>query len=94
MSDHLKFITTHPPFRVSNLSKLELIRRELRIIAASESADPYADPYLEGMLCDVLDLMNGCLDWEPSDADLTGEPPLTADEMHSAAWKEHQLAHS
>ena len=23
-----------------------------------------------------------------------GEPPLTADEMHSAAWKQHQELHS
>ena len=94
MSHHLKFISTHPPFRVNNYSKLDLIRRELRSIIASEGADPYADPSLENMLEEVLDLMDGYLDWEPSDEDILGEPPMTADEMHSAAWAEHQLAHS
>ena len=46
------------------------------------------------MLEEVLDLMDGYLDWEPSDEDILGEPPMTADEMHSAAWAEHQAAHS
>ena len=32
--------------------------------------------------------------WEPNDDDLCGEPPLTADEMHNAAWKQHQELHS
>jgi len=94
MSDHLKFITTHPPFRVGNYSRLDLIRRELRNIIAIEGADPYADPRLENMLEEVLDLMDSYLDWEPSDEDIMGEPPMTADEMHSAAWAEHQAAHS
>ena len=94
MSAHLKFITTHPPFRVGNHSRLDLIRRELRRILASEGADPYADPHLENMLEEVLDLMDGYLDWEPSDEDILGEPPMTANEMHSAAWAEHQAAHS
>lgn len=31
--------------------------------------------------------------WQPGDEDLCGEPPLTANEMHSMAWKEHQEAH-
>jgi hypothetical protein len=94
VSDHLKFIATHPPFRVNNYSRLDLIRRELRSIIAREGADPYADPRLENMLEEVLDLMDSYLDWEPSDEDILGEPPMTADEMHSAAWAEHQAAHS
>jgi hypothetical protein len=94
MSHHLKFLSTYPPFRVDNLSRLDLIRRELRSIIASVGADPYGDPGLESMLEEVLDLMDNHLDWEPSDADILGEPPMTADEMHTASWKEHQLAHS
>jgi hypothetical protein len=94
MSDHLKFITTHPPFQVRVFSKLDLIRRELRTILASEGADPYGDYRLEGMLEEVLGLMDEYLDWEPSDDDLTGEPPITMAEMHTAAWQEHLAAHS
>lgn len=35
-------------------------------------------------------------DYEPTDADLSdcGEPPLSADERHSAAWQQHLEAHS
>jgi len=94
MSDHLKFITTHPPFRVPRTSKLDLIRKELRTILASESADFYGDPGLENMLEEVLGLMGDYLDWEPSDEDLTGEPPITMAEMHTAAWQEHLAAHA
>jgi len=94
MSDHLKFITTHPPFQVRILSKLDLIRRELRTILASEGVDPYGDYRLEDMLEEVLGLMDDYLDWEPSDADLTGEPPMTMTEMHAGAWKQHLAMHS
>lgn len=31
-------------------------------------------------------------DADPCDED--GEPPMTADEMHTAAWQQHQLMHS
>ena len=33
---------------------------------------------------------------EPTDEEMGygSEPPLTADEMHTAAWKEHQRLHS
>lgn len=30
-------------------------------------------------------------DADPCDED--GEPPMTADEMHTAAWQQHQLLH-
>jgi len=32
--------------------------------------------------------------WQPSDYDLCGEPPMTMDEMHNEAWKQHQELHS
>ncbi|NBX49005.1 hypothetical protein EBT25_03515 [bacterium] len=32
--------------------------------------------------------------WQPSDEDLCGEPPMTADEIHNEAWKQHQELHS
>lgn len=44
---------------------------------------------------EVIPALENELNWEPSDADLGygSEPPLTADEMHTAAWQEHQEAH-
>ena len=96
MSDHLKFITTHPPFRVNDLSKVDLIRRELRAIIAHQDRLDIMDTEigLDDALYEVLEILDGYLDYEPSDEDILGEPPITANEMHSAAWVEHQLAHS
>lgn len=44
---------------------------------------------------EVIPALENELNWEPSDTDLGygSEPPLTADEMHTAAWQEHQEAH-
>lgn len=44
---------------------------------------------------EVIPALENELNWEPNDADLGygSEPPLTADEMHTAAWQEHQEAH-
>jgi hypothetical protein len=32
-------------------------------------------------------------EYDPTD-DISGEPPITAAEMHTAAWKQHQEMHS
>jgi len=37
------------------------------------------------MLSNELDCDGG-----PSDDEICGEPPMTADEMHTAAWRQHQ----
>jgi hypothetical protein len=49
---------------------------------------------VEEELLPALEAVQEALDWEPSDADLGGEPPLTAAEMHSAAWQQHQDTHN
>lgn len=96
MSHHLKFLSTHPPFRVNALSKVDLIRRELRAIIEHQDSLDIMDTEigLDSALYEVLEILDGYLDYEPSDNDLLGEPPMTADEMHTAAWAEHQLAYS
>ena len=95
MSNHLKFITTHPPFRVNDQTKVELIRQELeRILKHQEKLHEMDTDYaLETAVGEALEALEGYLDWGPSDDDLIGEPPITADEMHSAAWQEHLAAH-
>lgn len=50
-------------------------------------------PGLNTCLDELIDCLTEFLDWEPSDADMD-PTPVTANEMHSAAWKEHQEAHS
>jgi len=44
---------------------------------------------------DAIGSLERATEWdEPTDNDLTGEPPMTADEMHTAAWIQHQAMHS
>ena len=81
---------------VGDYTRLNLIRHELNAILQREYKCHEMDssPGLDNMLEEVITIMEEWLDYEPSDAELSpGEPPLTADEMHSAAWKEHQEAH-
>jgi hypothetical protein len=49
---------------------------------------------VEEELLPALEAVQEALDWEPSDADLGGEPSLTAAEMHTAAWQQHQDTHN
>jgi hypothetical protein len=41
------------------------------------------------MLSNEMEYVDG-----PSDDEICGEPPMTADEMHTAAWRQHQELHS
>ena len=96
MSHHLKFLSTHPPFRVNDLSKLDLIRRELRAIIEHQDSLDIMDTEigLDSVLYEVLEILDGYLDYEPSDDDMGGEPPMTLTEMHAGAWKQHIAMHS
>ena len=96
MSHHLKFLSTHPPFRVNSYSKLDLIRKELNAIIKYESSAGMFeyDPYLIGAAEKAVDALSGFLDYDPTPEDGVGEPPMTMDEMHTEAWKEHVAMHS
>ena len=96
MSDHLKFFTTHPPYRVNDYSKVELIRKELEKILEHQSKlhEMDTDYALEEAVGEALGCLEKYLDWGPSDDDLIGEPPMTMAEMHAGAWKQHLEAHS
>jgi hypothetical protein len=96
MSHHLKFLSTHPPFRVNDLSKVDLIRRELRAIIEHQDSLDIMDTEigLDSVLYEVLEILDGYLDYEPSDDDMGGEPPMTLTEMHAGAWKQHIAMHS
>jgi hypothetical protein len=96
MSHHLKFLSTHPPFRVNDLSKVDLIRRELRAIIENQDSLDIMDTEigLDSALYEVLEILDGYLDYEPSDDDLGGEPPMTLTEMHAGAWRQHVAMHS
>lgn len=73
--------------------KLELIRDELQNILDREMKCPIMDssPGLEDMLCEVIQIMSDFIDYQPSDEEMNpSEPPITMNEMHSAAWAQKQ----
>jgi len=70
--------------------KLQLIEETLIDINATELfTDDQKDHLLDAiaLLQDVLKDFN-----DPGDS--FGEPPVTLDEMHTAAWQQHQEMHS
>ncbi len=54
--------------------------------------DEHLDPHTRDVLDEVIGMLSDELDYDPTPNE-PGEPPMTMDEMHSAAWKEHQEMH-
>jgi hypothetical protein len=86
---------------MNELQKLEGIIQELNEILTRDSKrhemDEHLTPTLRSLIEEeIIPALENELNWEPSDADLGygSEPPMTADEMHTAAWQQHQEAHS
>jgi hypothetical protein len=93
-----------PTYRQPKLNeyyKLADILEELQAMSQRESKRHEMDQHLTPSMLALLDneiipMLQNELEWEPSDADLGygTEPPMTADEMHTAAWRQHQEMHS
>ena len=49
---------------------------------------------IEDDLLPALELVMTCIDYEPSDEEMGGEPPVTMAEMHSAAHAQHVAFHN
>jgi hypothetical protein len=45
---------------------------------------------------EIIPMLSNEMEYDggPSDDEICGEPPMTADEMHTAAWRQHQELHS
>ena len=85
-------------FQMSECKRIDLILKELFAICQREDKRDWPDrqlPYeAPELILEAIGLLERATEWgEPTDDELTGEPPITADEMHTAAWKEHQEAH-
>jgi hypothetical protein len=87
----------------SILSKLTAeYQRQVAALVAREHTRHMMDTHLpfdvldtvEGELLPVLQEVMEAIEWEPSDAELLGEPPMTSSELHDAAWKQHVSAHN
>lgn len=85
---------------MSELQLLERIIQELNEILKRDSKRDimyeHLTPTLHSLIEEeIIPALENELNWEPSDTDLGygSEPPMTADEMHTAAWQQHQEAH-
>ena len=70
--------------------KLQLINNELRELLGTS----YRDSYLDDHLADAIDSIDQLLAHFGDPGDSFGEPPVTLNEMHTAAWQQHQEMHS
>jgi len=62
--------------------------------AKRHEMDQHLTPSMLGLIEDeIIPMLENELDVDYA-PDEVGEPPLTLDEMHTAAWKEHQVMHS
>ena len=91
---------TYPEYPMNDHANIKRIIKELNEVLDRESKrdirDEHLTPSMRSLLEDeIIPALENELNWEPSDADLGygGEPPMTADEMHTAAWRQHQELH-
>ena len=54
--------------------------------------DEHLDPHTADVVLEVIGMLEDEIDYDPTPNE-PGEPPITAAEMHAAAWKEHQEMH-
>jgi hypothetical protein len=86
-------------FEVNDARRIDMMINELKAICQREEKRTMGYNQLPWdaaeKIMEAVCLLDEATEWgEPTDDDLTGEPPITLDEMHSAAWKQHQEMHS
>lgn len=90
-----KFTTQHIMAQ-NEYSKLQEVVDLLKAIQERESKrhqmDEHLDPHTADVVLEVIGMLEEEIDYDPTPNE-SGEPPMTMDEMHSAAWKEHQEMH-
>ncbi len=77
-------------------------QRKLEVIVKRDGSRHMMDAHipfdlmdvLENELMPTLDAAIACIEWEPSDDDILGEPPMTMQEMHTAAHTQHMELHN
>lgn len=82
----------------SDLVRLEIIMNELQAMLDRDSKRPMSYEHLpcggHEVIEEVIQMIDEYINWEPSDEEIGGEPPLSSKEMLDAAWKQHLEAHS
>ena len=90
--------TTYPEFPMNEYTHLQRIINELKEVLARDDKrhemDEHLTPSMRSLIeYEIIPVLENELDYDPTD-DMGGEPPITADEMHTAAWNQHQEMHS
>ena len=77
--------------------QLDLIVKQLRAVLEREDKRNMQDEELAShtynVVEEVIAMLEAEIDYDPTPDD-PGEPPMTADEMHTAAWQQHQKLHN
>jgi hypothetical protein len=88
--------TTHT-YQLNDDMRITLIIEELMAIYQRESKRPMGHndlPYdSDEYLLEAIGNLERAIEWPDEPIEWSGEPPMTMDEMHTAAWKEHQEMH-
>jgi hypothetical protein len=83
---------------MNEYTHLQRIINELKEVLARDDKrhemDEHLTPSMRSLIeYEIIPVLENELDCDPTD-DMGGEPPITADEMHTAAWNQHQEMHS
>lgn len=77
--------------------QLDLIVKQLRAVLERENKRDIRDEELASstysVVEEVIAMLEAEIDYDPTPSE-PGEPPMTADEMHTAAWQQHQELHN
>jgi len=91
---------TYPEYPMNEQQHLTRIIKELNEILNRESArlemNEHLTPSMRSLLEEeIIPALENELNYEPSDEELGygSEPPLTMNEMHTAAFTQHQAMH-
>ena len=88
---------TEKVYEMHDDRRIDLIIKELQAIYQREQKRPLGENDLpfgaDEYLLEAIGLLEKATEWPGEPEDSYGEPPMTMDEMHSAAWKEHQEMH-
>lgn len=95
MPSSLQFnsVTNRP---VPDCIKFDLMHKELKDMYVRQEKLPIdlQDYMFTNLLINILDQIEEYENYEPSDAEITSEPPLSANERWSAAHRQHMELHS
>lgn len=92
----------YPEFPTNEYTHLQRIIKELKEVLERDGKrhemDQDLTPSMRALLEDeIIPVLENELDYDPTPQYLYdntgGEPPITASEMHTAAWKQHQELH-